>query len=165
MRIGFGYDIHKLTPGRKLMIGGVHIPCEFGEEAHSDGDVLLHAIIDALFGAIADGDIGSHFPPSDPHWKNISSIILLNEAYLAVKTKGFTIANLDCTVVLEKPKLLPHMETIRKTIAESLEISIEQVSVKGKTKEKVDAVGEGRAVESYASLLLNKNNSCILDGQ
>lgn len=155
MRIGFGYDLHKLTAGRKLMIGGVHIPSEFGEEAHSDGDVLLHAIIDALFGAIADGDIGSHFPPSDPQWKDISSLYLLKETYAIVKKKGFSIINLDCTVVLEKPKLLPHMDKIKKTISEYLEISTGQISVKGKTKEKVDAVGEGRAIESYATLLLN----------
>ena len=155
MRIGFGYDLHKLKKGRKLIIGGVLIPYEFGEEAHSDGDVLLHAIIDALFGAIAEGDIGSHFPPSDPQWKNISSLLLLEKAYHIIKKKGYSIGNMDCTVVLEKPKLLPHMLTIRTSIANVLEIEIDQISVKGKTKEKVDAVGEGRAIESYASVLLN----------
>jgi 2-C-methyl-D-erythritol 2,4-cyclodiphosphate synthase len=154
MRIGFGYDLHKLTAGRRLMLGGVHIPCEFGEEAHSDGDVLLHAIIDALFGAIAEGDIGSHFPPSDPQWKDIDSLLLLKEAYAIVKEKAYRINNMDCTIVLEKPKLLPYMETIRKSIADNLQISIDQVSVKGKTKEKVDAVGQGKAIEAYATLLL-----------
>ena len=155
MRIGFGYDLHKLTQGRKLMIGGVHIPCDFGEEAHSDGDVLIHAIIDALFGAVAEGDIGSHFPPSDQKWKDINSLILLKETFSIIKKKGFSIINLDCTIILEKPKLLPYMKEIRQSIADNLEISINQISVKGKTKEKVDAVGEGRAIESYASLLLN----------
>lgn len=154
MRIGFGYDLHKLTPNRELMIGGVHIPCEFGEEAHSDGDVLLHAIIDALFGAIAEGDIGSHFPPSDQKWKDISSLILLKKTFKIVKSKGYSIGNLDCTIVLEKPKLLPHIPAIRDSIATALEIKISQISVKGKTKEKVDAVGRGEAIEAYASLLL-----------
>ena len=157
MRIGFGYDLHKLSSGRKLMIGGVHIPCEVGEEAHSDGDVLLHAIIDALFGAIAEGDIGSHFPPSDPQWKDISSLFLLKEANEIVMEKGFSIINMDCTVILEKPRILPFVQSIREAIADSLNLSIDQVSVKGKTKEKVDAVGEGRAIEAFASLLLDKN--------
>lgn len=155
MRIGFGYDLHKLTIGRKLMIGGVHIPCDFGEEAHSDGDVLLHAIIDALFGAIAEGDIGSHFPPSDQKWKDISSLILLEKTFDIVQAKGFDIGNIDCTIVLEKPKLLPHIPAIRKSIAKALHIPIAQVSVKGKTKEKVDAVGRGEAIEAYASLFLS----------
>ncbi len=157
MRIGFGYDLHRLVLGRKLMIGGVHIPCKFGEEAHSDGDVLLHAIIDALFGAVADGDIGSHFPPSDEKWKDINSIILLKQTFSLIKEKGFSIVNMDCTVILEKPKLLPFMDKIRKTIADSLDISIDQISVKGKTKEKVDAVGEGKAVESHAVVLLSND--------
>ncbi|MDA3811382.1 MAG: 2-C-methyl-D-erythritol 2,4-cyclodiphosphate synthase [Spirochaetaceae bacterium] len=159
MRIGFGYDLHKLSTGRKLMLGGVHIPCEWGEEAHSDGDVLLHAIIDSLFGAIAEGDIGSHFPPSDPQWKDISSLVLLKKTYEIVQNKGYIIENIDCTVVLEKPKILPFIDSIKKTIAENLNLSMDQISVKGKTKEKVDAVGEGRAIESYASILLT-HSSC-----
>jgi len=154
MRIGFGYDLHTLIKGRKLMIGGVHIPSDFGEDAHSDGDVLLHALIDALFGAITEGDIGSHFPPSDSKWKNISSLILLEETWKIVKNRDFSICNIDCTVVLEKPKLLPHMPNIRKTIAQALNIELDQISVKGKTKEKVDAVGRGEAIEAYVSLLL-----------
>ncbi len=157
MRIGTGYDLHRLIKGRKLMIGGVHIPYDYGEEAHSDGDVLLHAIIDALLGALAEGDIGSHFPPSDNKWKNISSLILLRETFSIVKKRGYTIANLDCTIILEKPKLLPHIIQIRETIANALKISIEQVSVKGKTKEKVDAVGQGLAIESQAIVLLTMN--------
>ncbi len=155
MRIGFGYDLHRLVLGRKLMIGGVHIPCEFGEEAHSDGDVLLHAVIDALFGAIAEGDIGSHFPPSDPKWKDINSLILLEKASLIVKNRGFHVVNMDCTVILEKPKLLPFMKEVRKSIADALDISIDLISVKGKTNEKVDAVGEGRAIECHTVVLLN----------
>ena len=157
MRIGFGYDLHKLVPDRKLMIGGIHIPCDFGEEAHSDGDVLLHAIIDSLFGAIAEGDIGSHFPPSDPKWKDIDSKILLKECFKIVCKKGYSIANMDCTVVLEKPKILPYKQQIRESIAQNLNISPDQVSIKGKTKEKVDAVGQGKAIEAYASILLEEN--------
>lgn len=156
MRIGFGYDLHRLVGGRRLMIGGVHIPFERGEEAHSDGDVLLHAIIDALFGAIGDGDIGSHFPPSDPQWKDADSLMLLREARASVSRKGYSISNLDCTVVLEKPKLLPHRDAIRGTIADALGIGHDAVSVKGKTKEKTDAVGRGEAIEAYASVLLEQ---------
>ncbi|MBB6482604.1 2-C-methyl-D-erythritol 2,4-cyclodiphosphate synthase [Spirochaeta isovalerica] len=154
MRIGFGYDLHKLKTGRKLMIGGVHIPCDFGEEAHSDGDVLLHAVIDALFGAIAEGDIGSHFPPSDIRWKDVSSLVLLKKTMEIIRERKFSLINLDCTVVLEKPKLLPYKEEIRQTMADALGTDISRISVKGKTKEKVDAVGRGEAIEAYASLLL-----------
>lgn len=157
MRIGFGYDLHKLKTGRKMMIGGVHIPCDFGEEAHSDGDVLLHAIIDGLFGAIAEGDIGSHFPPSDDRWKDADSLELLRQTMTIVSGKSYSVVNLDCTVVLEKPKLLPFKDEIRSTIADALKIGKDCVSVKGKTKEKVDAVGRGEAVEAYASLLLKQN--------
>lgn len=154
MRIGSGYDLHRLVKRRKLMIGGVHIPCDFGEEAHSDGDVLIHALIDALFGAMAEGDIGSHFPPSDAQWKDISSLILLERTCKIVQKNGFTINNIDCTIVLEKPKLLPHIQKIRDSLAKAMNIEINQVSLKGKTKEKVDAVGRGEAIEAYVSLLL-----------
>ncbi|MBN2658784.1 MAG: 2-C-methyl-D-erythritol 2,4-cyclodiphosphate synthase [Spirochaetales bacterium] len=157
MRIGFGYDLHRLKTGRKMMIGGVHIPCGFGEEAHSDGDVLLHALIDALFGAIAEGDIGSHFPPGDSEWKDISSLVLLGKTMEIVRDRGYSLVNLDCTVVLEKPKLLPYMQEIRSSIAGALGADVRQISVKGKTKEKVDAVGRGEAVEAYVSLLLSGN--------
>lgn len=157
MRIGFGYDLHKLKAGRKLMIGGVHIPCEFGEEAHSDGDVLLHAVIDALFGAISEGDIGSHFPPSDNRWKNADSMDLLKRTMEIVKGRGCSVINIDCTIVLEKPKLLPYRQEIITKLASALEISRDRVSVKGKTKEKVDAVGRGEAIESFATLLLQES--------
>lgn len=156
MKIGFGYDLHKLTAGRKMMIGGVHIPCDFGEEAHSDGDVLLHAIIDALLGALAEGDIGSHFPPGDSKWKDVSSLVLLEKTMAIVKEKGYVVNNLDCTVVLEKPKLLPYKKEICSTIAKAIGVQLDCISVKGKTKEKVDAVGRGEAIESFATLLLEK---------
>jgi len=153
-RIGFGYDIHRLVEGRTLWIGGVVIPSSKGEEGHSDGDVLIHAVIDALLGAVSLGDIGSHFPPTDPAYKDISSRLLLQKVRGLIQEAGFQVVNLDCTVVLEKPKLLPHRETICKTLAEDLRISPSQISVKGKTKERQDAVGREEAIEAYAVALL-----------
>jgi len=153
-RIGFGYDLHRLVEGRKLLLGGVHIPAPFGEDGHSDGDVLIHAVIDALLGAARLGDIGLHFPPSDPKYKDTSSRVLLRKTAELVRDAGFSVGNLDCTVVLERPKILPWREAIIAALAEDLETSPGAISVKGKTKERVDAVGEGRAVEAYASVLL-----------
>lgn len=154
MRIGQGYDIHRLTEGRPLIIGGVTIPYEKGEDGHSDGDVLIHAIIDALLGALADGDIGTHYPPSDPKWKGISSRILLKETAERVRCGGYRIGNLDSTVILEKPKLFPYKDAIRRTLAEDLGISENCVAVKAKTKEKQDACGQGLAIEAMAVVLL-----------
>jgi 2-C-methyl-D-erythritol 2,4-cyclodiphosphate synthase len=154
MRIGFGYDIHKLVPGRDLMIGGVVVPHNLGEEGHSDGDVLIHALIDALLGALSLGDIGTHFPPGDLQYKNISSRILLQKTKELVMDKGRTIINCDCTVVLERPKLAPHIVQIKKLIAEDLCINESDVSVKAKTKEGLDATGSGFAIEAYAVVLL-----------
>jgi len=153
-RIGFGYDLHRLVEGRKLLIGGVHIPAPFGEEGHSDGDVLIHAVIDALLGAARLGDIGSHFPPSDAGYRDISSRVLLRRTAELLRKTGLRLGNLDCTVVLEKPRLLPHREEIVAALAEDLGADPALISVKGKTKEKVDAVGEGRAVEAFAAALL-----------
>ncbi len=153
-RVGFGYDLHRLVEGRKLLLGGVEIPSPVGEDGHSDGDVLIHAVIDALFGAARLGDIGSHFPPSDRAYKDISSRVLLRRAAALVSGKGWTISNLDCTVVLETPKILPYRDAIANTLAEDLGIPQDAISVKGKTKEKVDAVGEGRAVEAFATALI-----------
>ena len=156
MRIGQGYDIHRLIEGRPLIIGGVTIPSEKGEDGHSDGDVLIHAVIDALLGALGDGDIGTHYPPSDSRWKDISSRILLKETAQKVFRAGYTIANIDTTVILEKPKLLPHREAIRQCLAEDLGIPADAVSVKGKTKEKQDATGQSLAIEALAAVLLIK---------
>ncbi|MCX7788472.1 MAG: 2-C-methyl-D-erythritol 2,4-cyclodiphosphate synthase [Spirochaetes bacterium] len=153
-RIGFGYDLHRLVEQRTLWVGGVAIPSPKGEEGHSDGDVLIHAIIDALLGAISCGDIGSHFPPSDPAYKDISSRILLQKAVSLIQSAGWKVINLDCTVVLETPKLLPYREKICQTLATDLQISPSQISVKGKTKEKQDAVGKQEAIEAYAVALL-----------
>lgn len=154
MRIGQGYDIHRLVENRPLILGGVTIPSEKGEDAHSDGDVLLHALIDALLGAIAQGDIGTHYPPSDKKWKDADSRNLLRDTLQKVETAGFKIANIDCTVILEKPKLGPHREQIRLCLQEDLNISLDCISFKAKTKEKQDATGCGEAIEAMATVLL-----------
>lgn len=151
MRIGFGYDNHRLIANRPLMVGGIEIPSPLGEDAHSDGDVLIHAIIDALLGAMAMGDIGSHFPPSDERYKNIDSKILLAETMNETRAD---IINLDATVILEKIKLRKHIEDIRKNLAKLLNLDISRISVKAKTHEGVDATGKNEAVEAYAVVLL-----------
>ena len=152
MRIGFGYDNHRLIEGRPLMIGGINIPSQFGEDAHSDGDVLIHAIIDALLGATAKGDIGMHFPPSDERYRNADSKELLKET---LKITNAEIVNIDTTVVLEKVKLKPYIEEIRKTLALILNTHIDMISVKAKTHEGVDSTGKGEAIEAYAVVLTN----------
>ncbi|QEN06373.1 2-C-methyl-D-erythritol 2,4-cyclodiphosphate synthase [Thiospirochaeta perfilievii] len=154
MRVGLGYDLHKLVPERDLVIGGVTLPYHLGEEAHSDGDVLIHAIIDSLFGALALGDIGTHFPPSDNKWKNISSMILLEECYKKVVATGYKIGNIDCTIILERPKIKPYVLEIRENISKALNIPLSKLSIKGKTKEGVDATGENRAIEAHVISLL-----------
>lgn len=152
MRIGFGYDNHRLIEGRTLMIGGIDIPSPVGEDAHSDGDVLIHAIIDALLGATSKGDIGGHFPPSDERYRDADSKELLKET---LKITNADIINLDTTVILEKVKLKPYIEEIRKTLALILNTDIDRISVKAKTHEGVDATGHGESVEAYAIVLLN----------
>lgn len=152
MRIGFGYDNHRLIEGRPLIIGGINIPSQFGEDAHSDGDVLIHAIIDALLGATAKGDIGMHFPPSDERYRNADSKELLKEA---LKITNAEIVNIDTTVVLEKVKLKPYIEEIRKALALILNTDIDMISVKAKTHEGVDSTGKGEAIEAYAVVLTN----------
>ncbi len=153
-RIGSGWDLHRLSPGRRLMLGGLEIPSQAGEVAHSDGDVLLHAIIDAFLGAAALGDIGSHFPPTDPRWKDADSKDLARSAAALVAGAGWEGVNLDCTVILEKPRLGPHRDAIRASIARIFGMDLAAVSVKAKTKEGVDATGEGRAIEAYATVLM-----------
>jgi 2-C-methyl-D-erythritol 2,4-cyclodiphosphate synthase len=154
IRVGSGYDIHRLVEERDLVIGGVVIPSTKGEAGHSDGDVLIHAIIDALLGASACGDIGTHFPPSDPHWKDISSRILLRETIHTITHYQYSIINIDSTIILEEPKVRPYIQEIRKTLSTDLDLPVEQVSVKAKTKEKLDAVGKGEAIEAFATALL-----------
>lgn len=157
MRIGLGYDLHRLVPGRDLIIGGVTLPYHLGEAAHSDGDVLIHAIIDSLFGALALGDIGTHYSPSDNRWKDISSMILLEDCYKKISDHGYRIGNMDCTVILEKPKIKPHVPSIVKTLSEALKISEDLISIKGKTKEGVDATGRNEAIEAHVITLLLKD--------
>lgn len=154
LRTGLGWDTHRLTAGRPLILGGVHIPSEFGLDGHSDADVLSHAITDALLGAAAQGDIGMHFPDTDPAWKGADSRQLLHHAVQIVRVAGFTIANVDSTVILERPKLKDYRLAIRESLAETLGIEVGRVSVKFKTHEKVGPVGEGKSAEAQAIALL-----------
>lgn len=155
-RIGTGNDVHRLVAGRPLILGGVSIESELGAEGHSDADALTHAITDAIFGALAIGDIGTHFPNSDERWLNAESFVFLRFAVGEMKQRGFQVANVDSTVHLEYPKLRPHIDDIRKGLADALEIETSKVSVKAKTGESVDAVGERRAVRADAVVLLEK---------
>jgi len=155
-RIGFGSDIHRLVENRPLILGGVEIPSEKGAFGHSDGDALLHSITDAILGALALGDIGSHFSDADERWKNADSFVFLSEAVRLMKEKNFRVANIDSVISLEKPKLRPHIEKMRENIAGVLEIEIDCVSVKAKTGEKVDAVGNEEAVKAEAVVLLEQ---------
>ena len=157
-KIGFGSDIHRLAPGRPLILGGVRIESDLGAEGHSDADALTHAITDAILGALALGDIGTHFPPSDERWRNAESFVFLRFAVGEMKQRGYTIANVDSTVHLEKPKLRPHIDEIRKGLADALEVETKMISVKAKTGEGVGAVGERRAVRVDAVVLLNKSD-------
>ncbi|MDQ3711915.1 MAG: 2-C-methyl-D-erythritol 2,4-cyclodiphosphate synthase [Acidobacteriota bacterium] len=156
-RIGFGSDIHRLETGKPFILGGVRIESDFGAVGHSDADALLHAVTDAIFGALALGDIGSHFSDTDERWKNADSLVFLHEAVRLMKEKGFSVVNVDSIINLEKPKLRPHIDKMRENLARKLEIEIECVSVKAKTGERVDAVGESRAVKTEAIVLLKSN--------
>ena len=157
-RVGFGSDIHKLVEGRPLVLGGVTIDSDRGAEGHSDADALTHAITDALLGALALGDIGTHFPNSDERWKNAESFVFLRFALGLVKQRGFSVANVDSTIHLERPKLLDHIELMQEGIADALEVESNAISIKAKTGEAVDAVGEGRAVRADAVVLLTRTN-------
>lgn len=151
-RIGTGYDSHRFEAGRPLRLGGVEIPHPFGLKGHSDADALLHAICDALFGAVADGDIGAHFPDTDPQWKGVDSALLLAATAARVRELGYEPVNIDATVIAQAPKLRPHIDRMRSRIAEILGLPVGAVSVKGKTNEGMDAVGrmEGVAVHAVA---------------
>ena len=158
IRIGLGYDLHRLTEGRQLILGGVTIPFEKGEDGHSDGDVLLHAITDALLGAAGLSDIGELFPPSDEKWKGADSRELLKHSWNLVKEKGYKLGNLDCVIAIEKPKLLPFRKEIISSIANVLEVDESQVFVKAKTGEKLGEIGNGLAVAVWATCLLFQNS-------
>ncbi|MCQ2592897.1 MAG: 2-C-methyl-D-erythritol 2,4-cyclodiphosphate synthase [Treponema sp.] len=156
IRIGLGYDLHRLVEGRKLILGGIEIPFEKGEDGHSDGDVLFHAITDAILGASGLGDIGSFFPPEDDKWKNADSAQLLKTVLTKVYAEGWKIENLDCVIKLEKPKFIPYRQQVISSIARTLEIDDSQVFVKAKTGEKLPPVGTSEAVEAFATCLLSK---------
>ena len=156
MRIGYGYDSHRFEEGRKLVLGGVEFPGETGLKGHSDADVLIHAIIDALLGAAALGDIGSHFPDTDPEWKGSDSAKLLEAVVVEVLGAGFVIGNVDATVICERPKLRPKIDEIRRCLSELLSIPVGSISVKGKTNEKMDDVGAGIGIEVHAVCLLEE---------
>ncbi len=155
-RIGNGYDVHRLKSGRKLIIGGVDIPHSMGLVGHSDADVLLHAICDALLGACGAGDIGQHFPDTDSQWNGISSILLLRKVGAICDQKGFKISNVDSIVVAQKPKLSPYMSSMKSNISMALEISDERVNVKATTTEKLGFEGSGEGISAHAIALLGK---------
>ena len=156
IRVGEGWDIHALVEGRKLILGGVEVPFHLGLLGHSDADVLLHAITDALLGAAAMGDIGTHFPDTDATFKGADSAALLAEAARRVREKGYEIGNVDSTVIAQAPKLMPHRPAMRASIAKALGVEVDQVNVKAKTAEKMGPVGLGQAMEARAIVLLEK---------
>jgi 2-C-methyl-D-erythritol 2,4-cyclodiphosphate synthase len=156
MRIGHGYDVHQMVTGRKLILGGVDIPHEKGLLGHSDADVLLHAISDAILGAIGEGDIGKHFPDSDPAYKGISSIKLLRHVMTLADGKGYRIGNVDATIVAQRPKLAPHIPYMRSNVAEALDCDAGRVNVKATTTEELGFAGRGEGIAAYAVALLEE---------
>ena len=155
-RAGIGWDVHRLVAGRPLILGGVTVPSELGLEGHSDADVLSHAITDAILGAAALGDIGMHFPDTDPRWKGSDSLVFLRHVQKLAEALGFRVTNVDSTVILERPKLKDYRDAIRQKLADALGLELDRVSVKFKTAEKVGPVGEGRSAEAQAVVSLHK---------
>lgn len=156
LRIGHGYDVHRLTEGRKLILGGVEIPHTLGLLGHSDADVLTHAIMDAMLGALALGDIGQHFPDTDARYAGADSIQLLRHVNALIQSKGWQISNLDATILAQKPKLAPHILQMRKNLCEALGCSLDEVSVKATTEEKLGFTGEERGIAAHCVVLLKK---------
>ncbi len=156
IRIGQGFDVHQLVEGRPLIMGGIEIPYEKGLLGHSDADVLLHTIADACLGAIAAGDIGKHFPDTDPNFKDADSAVLLQHVWKLVKAEGYTLGNIDCSIIAQKPKMAPHIEQMRERIAKLLESTISQVNVKATTTEKLGFTGRGEGIAAQATVLLVK---------
>ena len=156
MRIGHGYDVHRLVEGRKLILGGVFIPWEKGLLGHSDADVLLHALMDALLGAAALGDIGRHFPDTDERYRGADSMALLRQVRTILSDHGFTVGNVDCTVLAQRPKLAPHIQQMRENIAAALEIPVDRVSVKATTEEGLGFTGEGLGIAAHAVVLIDE---------
>ena len=156
MRVGFGYDVHRLIAGRPLILGGVTIPFNKGLQGHSDADVLLHAICDALLGAAALGDIGKHFPDSDPHFKNVASTDLLQKTMAMIKKEAYVVRNVDTVVVAEAPPISPHREAMQTVVAQHLGINTDCVSIKATTTEGLGVTGRGKAIAAMATVLLEK---------
>ena len=156
MRIGHGYDVHRLVEGRKLILGGVFIPWEKGLLGHSDADVLLHALMDALLGAAALGDIGKNFPDTDEQYRGADSMALLRQVRTILSDHGFTVGNVDCTVLAQRPKLAPHIQQMRENIAAALEIPVDRVSVKATTEEGLGFTGEGLGIAAHAVVLIDE---------
>ena len=158
IRIGHGYDVHAFGEGDHLMIGGVRIPFEQGFRAHSDGDVLLHALCDALLGALALGDIGRHFPDTDPRFAGIDSRQLLNSVYTLVREKGYRLGNADLTILAQRPKMAPHIQSMRESIAGVLDVDIDRISVKATTTESLGFVGRREGIAAHAVCLLEQGS-------
>ena len=156
MRIGFGYDVHQIADNRKMIIGGVEIPFEKGLLGHSDADVLVHAIMDSILGALALGDIGKHFPDTDPKYKDISSIHLLSQVYKLMDEKGYVIGNIDGTIVAQRPKMANHIEEMRKIIAKTLNMAIDDINIKATTTEWLGFVGKEEGISSYSVCMLKR---------
>lgn len=156
MKIGFGYDVHQIVEGRKMIIGGVEIPSEKGLLGHSDADVLVHAIMDSILGALGLGDIGKHFPDTDMKYKDISSIDLLSKVYKLMDKSGYKIGNIDGTIVAQEPKMAPHIESMKKIISSTLEMSMEDLNIKATTTEWLGFVGKEEGISSYSVSLLKK---------
>ena len=154
MKVGMGYDVHSLTENRNLILGGVKIPWEKGLLGHSDADVLIHAIMDALLGAAALGDIGQHFPDTDPAYEGISSVKLLEHVASLLEKKGYGVGNIDAVIIAQKPKMAPHIEQMRKNVAEALHIDVDQVNIKATTEEGLGFTGEALGISSQAIALL-----------
>ena len=156
-RIGLGYDIHKLVEGRELIIGGVNIPHDKGLLGHSDSDVLIHAIIDAMLGALALSDIGTHFPDTDEKYKNISSVVLLEHVFKLITDKGYVINNIDSNIIIQKPKMKPYIPEMIKVLSKVLKISEDDISIKAKTNENMDSAGREESVVANAVVMLRKD--------
>ncbi len=156
MRVGIGYDVHRLVENRRLILGGVEIPYHLGLLGHSDADVLTHAIVDAILGAAALGDIGIHFPDTDARYKGMDSFVFLRDTVLKITERGYRIENIDSTVVAQRPKLAPYISQMRKRLAKTLEIDVAQVNIKATTAEELGVVGEGKAIVAYATVCLSQ---------
>ena len=157
-KIGFGFDAHRFSKDTKLIIGGVEIPFEYGLKGHSDADVLSHAICDALLGALGEGDIGSHFPDSDPKYKSISSLVFLEETMTLLNERGFEIENLDSVIVCEKPKIAPHIKQIKETLSQVLGISVKSLGIKATTTDQMGFTGTGEGIAAHAVVLIKSKD-------